>query len=56
MNTPLVKIENLQVLFPMRGSLVLPGHLPKMVHAVDGVSFEIQRGEIFGHGGRIWLW
>ncbi len=51
MTAPLVKVEDLQVLFPMRDRLVLPGRAAKMVHAVDGVSFDIQKREILAMVG-----
>lgn len=51
MNSPLVRVENLQVMFAMRGGLVLPGKAPKMIHALDGISFDIQRGEILAMVG-----
>ncbi len=49
----LVEIHNLQKWFPVqKGFLeqVLAGHLD-YVHAVDGVSFNIRRGEVFGLAG-----
>jgi len=48
-----VRVENLKKWFPVRmgffGSLVSRKEL--FVHAVDGVSFEVQKGEIFGLAG-----
>jgi peptide/nickel transport system ATP-binding protein len=51
MTAPLVQVEDLQVLFPMREGLMLPGRAVKMVHAVDGVSFDIHKGEILAMVG-----
>ena len=44
--TPLVQIDGLKTYYPIRAGILrrVLGH----VHAVDGVSFEIRRGEIFG--------
>ena len=50
---PLVKIEGLKKYFPVqKGFLdqVLSGHID-YIRAVDDVSFEIQRGEVFGLAG-----
>lgn len=44
---PLLKIENLKKYFPIKGGGYFKGH-KKVVKAVDGVSFEIYRGETLG--------
>lgn len=49
----LVEIENLKKWFPVQKSFLdrlLSGHLDH-VHAVDGVSFQIRHGEVFGLAG-----
>ena len=43
---PLVTVENLQKRFPVSTGLFERSH--SFVHAVDGVSFELARGESFG--------
>jgi oligopeptide/dipeptide ABC transporter ATP-binding protein len=42
----LVKVEDLQMYFPIKGALLSRSR--SYVRAVDGVSFEIDKGEIFG--------
>ncbi|NJE85158.1 ABC transporter ATP-binding protein [Thermococcus sp. CX2] len=44
MSEPILKVENLKKYFPIRGLFRTIGY----VKAVDGVSFEINRGETFG--------
>lgn len=50
----LVRVENLRKYFPVQtgflASLLNRGHVPS-VKAVDGVSFTIKRGEVFGLAG-----
>jgi peptide/nickel transport system ATP-binding protein len=50
----LVRVENLRKHFPVQSgflaSLLNRGHIPS-VKAVDGISFSIQRGEVFGLAG-----
>ena len=46
MNAPLLKVENLVKQFPVRGGLF--GRAMDHVHAVDGVSFELQAGQTLG--------
>jgi oligopeptide/dipeptide ABC transporter ATP-binding protein len=48
--TPLLQIHDLQVHFPLRGTFLdrLLGREAGMVRAVDGVSFELERGEVLG--------
>ena len=46
----IVSLEGLKVYFPVQGgalSRLLPGRA-KYVHAVDGISLDIRRGEIYG--------
>jgi oligopeptide transport system ATP-binding protein len=43
--SPLVQVEKLSKLFPVRGGLFTR---PRFVHAVEGVSFYIRRGETLG--------
>ena len=43
----LVKVEDLKVYFPIRSGLLIDRHVGD-VKAVDGVSFEIKRGETLG--------
>jgi peptide/nickel transport system ATP-binding protein len=43
----LVQVEDLKVYFPIKSGLVLDRHVGD-IKAVDGVSFEIQRGETLG--------
>ena len=52
-NDNLVEIHNLKKWFPVGGGLInrMLGEKQRYVHAVDGVSFEIQRGEVFGLAG-----
>lgn len=47
---PLLEVENLRVYFPVRGPLIqrLVQREKLFVHAVDGVSFILKPGEIFG--------
>jgi peptide/nickel transport system ATP-binding protein len=45
----LVEVTDLKKLFEIRGSFFSRGH--KYLHAVDGVTFEIRRGEIFALAG-----
>ncbi len=47
MSAPLLEIDNLHKHFPVRRGLPLLGTL-QQVHAVDGVTFSIARGETFG--------
>ncbi|WP_369409073.1 ABC transporter ATP-binding protein [Deinococcus arboris] len=44
--TPLIEVDHLQVYFPVKGGLLnrVQGH----VKAVDGISFDIRRGELLG--------
>ena len=46
----LLKVENLYKYFPVSNSMFrkLLGKEPRVVHAVDGVSFNLQAGEILG--------
>jgi len=44
--TPLLQVENLQVYFPIRKGFF--NRKPEFVKAVDGVSFDIYRGETVG--------
>ncbi|MFW9842844.1 MAG: ATP-binding cassette domain-containing protein, partial [Candidatus Thorarchaeota archaeon] len=50
----LVQVENLKKYFPVQtgflASMLNRGHIPS-VKAVDGVSFSIRRGEVFGLAG-----
>jgi oligopeptide/dipeptide ABC transporter ATP-binding protein len=47
---PLLEVENLRVYFPVKGPLIqrLVQREKMFVHAVDGVSFILKPGEIFG--------
>ncbi|GAB3672568.1 ABC transporter ATP-binding protein [Salinisphaera aquimarina] len=45
-DAPLLSVENLQTHFPGRGSLF--GGAGDPVRAVDGVSFDVAKGEVFG--------
>jgi peptide/nickel transport system ATP-binding protein len=50
-NLPLLKLINIKKWFPVRKGIlenIFSGNEPEFVRAVDGVSFEIQRGEVFG--------
>ena len=53
-SSDLVRVENLRKYFPVQtgflASLLNRGHVPS-VKAVDGVSFTIKRGEVFGLAG-----
>lgn len=49
--TPIVRLENVKRYFEERGGL-LSMRPPRYVRAVDGVSFEIMRGESFGLVGQ----
>lgn len=42
----ILQVDDLQVLFPVRGSLFARNR--QVVHAVDGVSFSVRRGEALG--------
>lgn len=44
---PLVRVEDLKVYFPIRSGVLIERHVGD-VKAVDGVSFEIKRGETLG--------
>jgi peptide/nickel transport system ATP-binding protein len=45
-DTEFLSVRNLKKYFPLRGGLFGRGH--SLVHAVDGVSFELAQGEILG--------
>ncbi len=42
----LVRVDDLRVEFPARGARRLPDGTRPVVHAVDGVTFEVRRGEV----------
>jgi ABC-type glutathione transport system ATPase component len=46
-NGPLVEVRDLVKHFPLARGIVLGRHVGA-VHAVDGVSFELRRGEVLG--------
>ena len=46
MSGPLLSVEDLRVLFPIYGGILR--HKVAEVRAVDGVSFELARGETLG--------
>ena len=46
MTEPLLKVDQLKQYFPIKGGVL--GRTIGMVRAVDGISFHIQKGEIFG--------
>ncbi len=46
MNAPLLKVNNLVKHFPIKGGIF--GRVSEKVHAVDGVSFELNAGETLG--------
>ena len=50
---PLIRVEGLKKLFPVRKGLLsmIFSKKAEYVHAVDGVSFTISKGEIFGLAG-----
>lgn len=52
-NDNLVEVRNLTKWFPVQQDLLsqLFGGRQRFVHAVDGVSFDIRRGEVFGLAG-----
>ena len=45
--TPLLEVRDLVKEFPIKGSYLVTRKLGA-VHAVDGVSFDVKRGETFG--------
>jgi peptide/nickel transport system ATP-binding protein len=45
MSIPLLQVNELKKYFPLRGSLMSPRRRGRRVHAVDGVSFHIDKGE-----------
>ena len=45
--TPLIEVRDLVKEFPIKGSYLVRRQLGA-VHAVDGVSFDVNRGETFG--------
>jgi oligopeptide/dipeptide ABC transporter ATP-binding protein len=47
MSDPLIEVRDLVKEFPIKGSYLVRRQLGA-VHAVDGVSFDVQRGETFG--------
>ena len=49
MAEPILKVENLKKYFPLKRGLLdsLKGVPPRFVHAVDGVSFEIEKQQVF---------
>src|SRR2546430_430782 len=51
--SPLIRVRDLKVYFPLRRGLLreLAGHASLWVRAVDGVSFDVKRGEVFCLGG-----
>jgi oligopeptide/dipeptide ABC transporter ATP-binding protein len=52
MSAPLVEVRQLAKWFPVRGGLApWRRRRPRFVHAVDGVDFDIVRGETFGLAG-----
>jgi len=46
LTTPLLRIENLHVHFPIREGLLMQHHA--MVKAVNGLGFQLNRGDVFG--------
>ncbi len=50
---PMLEVRDLEVHFPLRGSFAgrLVGRSGGVVKAVDGVSFELQQGEVLGWSG-----
>ena len=44
---PLVQVDRLQVHFPLRKGLLFERTIGQ-IKAVDGISFEIRRGQTFG--------
>ena len=49
MSEPILQVKNLQKLFPVGSSLAnVFSRKKKYIHAVDGVTFDINRGEIYG--------
>jgi len=51
MTEALIQVQDLQVHFPVRQVLSLPGRSSKFVHAVDGVTFDIYTGEVLAMVG-----
>ncbi len=47
MSEPLLRVEDLKVHFPV-GGFAIPGTAKRLVRAVNGVSFELKRGETLG--------
>jgi peptide/nickel transport system ATP-binding protein len=45
MSDPLLQVTDLKKHFPLRGGFLRPGAKKRFVHAVDGVSFHIDRAE-----------
>ncbi len=52
-NDPLLEVENLKTYFPVYGGMF--STLRGYVHAVDDVSFTVNRGETLGLVGGKWL-
>lgn len=54
MSEPLLEVKNLKTYFPIKGGVFSRtiGH----VKAVDGVSFTIDKGEVFYSCRRVWKW
>ena len=47
---PLLSVENMQVYFPVRRGIL--ARVVDHVKAVDGISFDVYRGQTLGPGGR----
>jgi peptide/nickel transport system ATP-binding protein len=46
MNESLLEVRDLKVYYPVRRRLFAPKDAPTVVHAVDGITFDIHRGEV----------
>ena len=53
-NEPLLTVQNLTTHFPVKGGFLR--RTVANVHAVEDVSFVINKGADALFGGRIWLW